>query len=517
MNLGNPIPVAPTFYPCGLPEMDENLLACSIGSLLSREELAEILDNPIRCEPEERSLLPQVRKAAAHRLRNIFISTPTTLDVAENIQRLMKVGYLHRDPHDEAVDAWRNLTVNQLRILGKEKKISASKCGMKIPGVAPFRSAPLCMGNFGLPGTGKTGLHDRIFNTLYFNRVVIFPDINGVEHRMIRWLYLHVSRDASSKWMITELVRQVGILAGEDFNEVLEKNNGRHIEDFVLPDLVNLIQLFHVGAIIIDEIELIKAAYSRGDMGLKNLWLLLMNTCRVPLILIGNPDARSLFEDEFKLQHRLCSAGSTIFDKLPNVEDGEFRFFAEKLFPNQFTKKPTDMTPEIMAALHECSGGLIKVLIELMIFVQIHVIGRSRDEQITPQAIREAARKNSASIQRTIKGLNSGHEDGLPADVQMKVLRSLAIPKLTTVQPPEQAPATGVGAAAAATPKLAVVKKLKSKAGKAGQTLQVGERKADCLADYALKEVKGDLTSYDMLLRDGFIALDFAAPAGRVA
>jgi hypothetical protein len=152
----------------------------------------------------------------------------------------------------------------------------------------------------------------------------------------------------------------------------------------------------------------------------------------------------------------------------------------------------------------------------LMVFVHEHVIGRSRDEQITPDAIREAARKNAALIEKTIKGLNSGYDDPkLPFDVQMKVLRQLAVPKTDPDREEPTAAAIalpGTKKGETRTPK--IVRGGKPRATKGGGSLKIGERKAECLADYALKEVKGDLTTYDMLKRDGFIAntaVDFAA------
>ncbi len=425
--IGSLKPKDAVYTEIGVPEWDQNPISASMP-LHDRAELGRLLTYSPKCSSAYRKLPHAVRKLICEQVRSAFIVLLQSLDTAESLQILMKSSNLSRNPNDEVFWEWRKKIIALLRTLGEEQKISELKCGVShLVSHLTCEESP-SMSIWGPPASGKSGIILKLLLTLYPDRLIVHKRADGETFKHVPYLYLHNTVATSAKQAVTALLTQLGTIVGLDLTSKIKKYSRENIEDFALTELINYMFVFNVSAVIIDEVEMIRAAFSRGDESLRNFWLLLMN-CRIPIVLIGNPDARDLFNESFKLQHRMCGMTTVIYDRLPLDGCGQWRFFLEELWPVQFTNVETPLTEELIVAMYRHSQGFIKITMRLYVWVQRLAITKGEmggSEVITPELIEEAARQNAKTIEETLLGLHNDDKKWVPpADLQMGRLKNL--------------------------------------------------------------------------------------------
>jgi hypothetical protein len=419
--IGNLKPKDAVCTKIGVRDWDENPI-CASMPLYSRAQLGEMLNFTPEYGEADRKLPHHIRKLMCERVRNAFICIHRSLDTAESFQTLMKSSNLSRNPYDDAFWGWRQKIIDLLRTAGEEHKISLKKCDISnLVSTVTCEESP-SMSLWGAPATGKSGIILKLLLTLYRDRLLVHKREDGETFKHVPFLYLHNTVATSAKQAVISLLIQLGTIIGVDLVSKIKKYTRENIEDFALPELINYMFVYNVSAVIMDEVEMIKAAFSRGDESLRNFWLLLMN-CRIPLVLIGNPDARDLFAESFKLRHRMCGMTTVIYDRLPTDGRGEWRFFLDELWPVQFTNVETLLTEDLVQAMYRHSQGFIKVTMRLYVWVQRLAITKGEmgdSEAITTELIEEAARLNAKTIEEIMTGLDSKDEKFvLPPDLQM--------------------------------------------------------------------------------------------------
>lgn len=113
----------------------------------------------------------------------------------------------------------------------------------------------------------------------------------------------------------------------------------KHIETIIIDDIQNLLNIQN-GDIIIDYINDIKT---------------ILNTCRIPIILIGREESRKLFTIDSQLKNSF-----NIFEILPFKNDEEFRLFLEKYESNIPLRHPSNLKNSPLSdRIYELSNGNI--------------------------------------------------------------------------------------------------------------------------------------------------------------
>lgn len=219
----------------------------------------------------------------------------------------------------------------------------------------------------GLSGCGKTtGINSLVQG---YPQIIIHNP--GTFNQSTQIVYLIV--DCPTNNGFAQLYKNVGKALDKalgNFNKAYEKLLSAHTTLGELNSkMAELIELFHIGIIIFDEIELIDLKTTR-ESSLESL-LLLANDTGVAIAVIGTQDA---YNELFIKRRTARRTGVLIPASLYCTKEARFKDIVEDLSLFQWTKTPIVFTEEIIKELYKRTDGVISDLVEIYKLIQIDAI-----------------------------------------------------------------------------------------------------------------------------------------------
>lgn len=172
-------------------------------------------------------------------------------------------------------------------------------------------------------------------------------------------------------------------------------SNKGFTESQLLDRMENIIRLYGLGILVLDELQFLNVAHSGGYDKLLNFFTKISNNLGIPIVLIGTYKSLVLFSREL-YQCRRGSAGGfgNIFWDCMERKTGEWDFFLETIWRYQWTKTQTSLTKKISDVIYDESQGITGIAVILYILTQKEAIARGREEKITATLIRDVARES---------------------------------------------------------------------------------------------------------------------------
>lgn len=291
--------------------------------------------------------IPNLSTIARHDLLDVldqqmFEPTLTSLDTTTRLYRMIRKGYIARDPTQVASRAH---LMTLARFAGKELKdlpwFPHSAKGMRISGVT---------------GLGKTYELERALKLLpqtFQHGRSSSADWNHMTQ--ISWLYVAMSHDGSLGGLLLQILVAIDSCAGTAYS----KDGGlTRLTNEKLAVHVGIILNNHaVGVLVFDELQ--GRNFAGGNRGgLAATFFLRMLNFGIPLVLMGNPigmDALDKFSQDMR---RVGSAGN--IEMHPMAQD-DFDFtdiLAPALWRYNVMPEPCEMTDEDGAILFQYCGGI---------------------------------------------------------------------------------------------------------------------------------------------------------------
>lgn len=190
-----------------------------------------------------------------------------------------------------------------------------------------------------------------------------------------------------------------------------------------------------IGLLVIDEIQHLSVKNSGGAERMLNFFVTLVNEISVPVVMVGTPKARSVFELDLRSARRGAGFGSILWEPLSKpsgeqeVSRTEWGAFTSRLWKFQWlTKASPEVTDEIRDTWYELSQGIMDVVIKLFVLSQIRAVVTGI-ERITPTLMRKVYQDELKPIHPMIDALRSGdvkkiarYSDLTIPDVDRKIL-----------------------------------------------------------------------------------------------
>jgi len=407
MNLfGNLLPVPAPKYKYGLEEIDTNRCARVFRPPIHyKKAMDQMLFLPDHGE-KVRRLPAEKRQIATHRIVQSIIPVTTTAETYCAVSRLLPLSYMGRDIDDPGYQWWAERKFANFKLKPKARiKIPIYKGSQKFG--QPL-SHPRCMLMCGKPGTGKTVGLQRILWKFYGLRRIEHEAADGA-YTQIPYVYVECSNLGSALGLVKNIIRAICEIAGFDPADICE-NWGRGGVDDLFPQLVNLVVLFSVGVIFIDEAEALRSGQSGGNKALIGLWVRLVNESMASIVLISNPDIQEGMTKEFKALLRFSGGGTIRYENLA-LDSPDWMHYWGHLIKVQYTKNFTEPTPELMKAFYKRSKGLMKLMGYLMEWTQNLAIEEKGKELITEDLIDRAWRKNGGLVHKIVNGIPLTEEE----------------------------------------------------------------------------------------------------------
>ncbi|WP_084786895.1 ATP-binding protein [Bacillus tuaregi] len=365
----------------------ENPFIEALPPIYSKEEIIQKLSYYPLFDPKEREMEGHYRFHLTQRLFNLFQVFPQHLDLESRISRLIRQGYVGRNPFSPGFakgfsEGYENIQQQHLNWVND--------------------SIPRSMTIIGPSGTGKSSSLSRILNT--YPQIVVHSNHRGRPFSFTQLVYVQLGlpHDSSVKGLVNQFFITVDNLLGTNYFDKFGRSNKLSVNT-LMPIMTQVCKGIGLGAVVIDEVQNLSLK-GIGAKLMLNFFVGLTNQL-IPICLIGTPSAINVLQSEFRQARRGSGQGDMVINRLEN--DPYWRLFIESIWNYQWVRKPVELTDEYVDILYEESQGILDIAIKVFALSQIRAISTGREE-LSPRLISQVAKENLKLVQPMLKALRKG-------------------------------------------------------------------------------------------------------------
>ncbi|MGO2263488.1 AAA family ATPase [Halomonas sp.] len=401
-----------------VPHYQANPLIEALPPILERKQLRAALGGKIEHRPADIFLDGQTRiHVISQLLDSFFQPLARHIELESKISIMLRQGYVGR-----------NLATGDLATHvqnGYERIMQGDLSAFRFDHV---ESTAKSLAFIGCSGSGKTSSLNRILAT--YPQLIHHPEYNFIQ---IVFLKIDCPHDGSLKSLCHNFFREIdAILATNYVKRYVEK---RHSVETLIAMMSHLANTHAIGLLVIDEIQHLSLRASGGAEKMLNFFVTLVNEISIPVVMVGTPKARPIFEMDLRSARRGAGFGSILWEPLSQADSAEnilrteWGAFTNKLWKYQWlTKASEEISAELRELWFDLSQGIMDVVIKLFVLSQIRAVVTGT-ERITPSIMKAVYRDELKPIHPMVEALRSGdpskiarYSDLTIPDVDMRIL-----------------------------------------------------------------------------------------------
>ena len=258
----------------------------------------------------------------------------------------------------------------------------------------------------GCSGSGKTTSLERILVT--YPQVIYHADFN---FEQVVYLKVDCSHNGSLKEICLNFFRALDKALGTNYEKTygLKRRNG--IET-LLALMAQIANAHALGLLVIDEIQHLSRSRSGGSQEMLNFFVTMVNTIGVPVMLIGTPKARDIFEADLRSARRGAGLGSIFWELMyqghPEKKNPEWVAFTNNLWKLQLLQnRDVLLTDEIRDVWYDLSQGVMDIVVKLFVLAQLRALTLQK-ERITPGLLKQVYKDELKPVHPMLAALRSG-------------------------------------------------------------------------------------------------------------
>lgn len=376
----------------------------ALPAVLEPEQVSKKLKGFVDCYDSDKQASSSVRGHLISQLMNQFFQPINRhIDLEKKLSIMIREGYIGRNPNDGSLSTHLQN--------GYERLMSGVDDAIRFPSVT---STARSLAFIGCSGSGKTTTLNKILST--YPQVVYHSGFNFTQ---IVYLRIDCPHDGSLKSLCLHFFRAIDqALASNYEKKYALKRHG--IE--TLLNLMRQISNHHaIGLLVIDEIQHLSVNKSGGAEKMLNFFVTLVNTVGLPVVMVGTPKARFIFEGDLRSARRGAGFGSIFWEQMKqdrNIElsDGrliksEWNRFTDSLWKLQWLRKADiTLTDEIRECWYDLSQGILDIVVKIFVLAQLRAID-SGLERITVKLLQKTYDDDLKPVHLMIEALRSGQVD----------------------------------------------------------------------------------------------------------
>ena len=366
-----------------------NPLISALDKPISDRDFASLVSNLPPFEPEERQLPAEERRTRLCRCEAVFVPFTHHLSLHQRINRLLRVGYEHRNPvHD----------LNQVRFDGRVDQLRAT---LKY-GLAPYQSGSVQ--GFALTGVSGLGKSTSVRSVLRLLPQVIHHDSyqdNPLQINQLVWLMLDCPEDGSLKSLCKAIFAEIDQIFDQTYLQQYGKDSFSVSQ--MLPHLARVAALANLGVLVIDETQYLSAKRSQGAEIMLGFFTRLANIIGVPVVLVGTPEAEQILSAALHQVRRNSGQGEM---RLRNLDRSDWNRYVKALWEYQFLRNAQPLTEPLSDTLYRLSRGVVGFATKMFIVAQERSINQ-RLETITKEVLESVAATDFTNAVEKLRELYS--------------------------------------------------------------------------------------------------------------
>jgi Cdc6-like AAA superfamily ATPase len=283
----------------GVSRYDGNPLIEALPPILDRSQLRDGLSGQVVLRPTDIYLDGNTRLHVISQLLDSFFQPLARhIELESKISIMLRQGYVGR-----------NLATGELQSHiqnGYQRVMSGDLNVFRFDHV---ESTAKSLAFIGCSGSGKTSSLNRILAT--YPQLIYHDDYN---YTQIVFLKIDCPHDGSLKSLCHNFFREVDALLATGYvRRYVEK---RHSVETLIAVMAHIANTHAIGLLVIDEIQHLSVKNSGGAEKMLNFFVTLVNEISVPVVMVGTPKAKSVFELDLRSARRGAGFGSILWDPL---------------------------------------------------------------------------------------------------------------------------------------------------------------------------------------------------------
>lgn len=315
--------------------------------------------------------------------------------LSERVSLMIRGGYVGRNP--KTGDLQRHLQNGYERVQSGD--LNAFR-------FEEAKSTAQSMLLIGCSGSGKTTSLERILVT--YPQVIYHADFN---FEQVVYLKVDCSHNGSLKEICLNFFRALDKALGTNYEKTygLKRRNG--IET-LLALMAQTANAHALGLLVIDEIQHLSRSRSGGSQEMLNFFVTMVNTIGVPVMLIGTPKARDIFEADLRSARRGAGLGAIFWEPMsqghPEKKNPEWVAFTNNLWKLQLLQnRDVLLTDEIRDVWYDLSQGVMDIVVKLFVLAQLRALALQK-ERITPGLLKQVYKDELKPVHPMLAALRSG-------------------------------------------------------------------------------------------------------------
>jgi hypothetical protein len=342
--------------------------------------------------------LQKARVVRAHNICRIAddFFQPLSLHIllSEKISLMIRGGYVGRNP--KTGDLQRHLQNGYERVQTGDLSVFRFQ---------EAKSTAQSMLMIGCSGSGKTTSLQRILAT--YPQVIYHSEFNLEQ---VVYLKIDCSHNGSLKEICLNFFRALDKALGSNY----EKRYGlkRHSIETMLALMAQIANAHALGLLVIDEIQHLSRAKSGGSQEMLNFFVTMVNSIGVPVMLIGTPKARDIFEADLRSARRGAGFGAIFWEPLAQSQNGnsnpEWVAFTNNLWKLQLLQnRDLVLAKEVRDIWYELSQGVMDIVVKLFVLAQLRALALNK-ERITVGLLQQVYQDELKPVHPMLDALRSG-------------------------------------------------------------------------------------------------------------
>lgn len=391
--------VTAVYQDIGNPSYKGNPFIEALPPIMELKQLKAGLEGKVNFSLDNLQNRPRQRAhMVAALLDDFFQPLSQHVLLEERISIMMRRGYVGRN--------LRNGSLNQHLQNGYERVMSGDLQSYKFRNVL---TTATCLSLIGCSGSGKSSTLERILAT--YPQVIYHEQYNFFQ---LSYLKIECPNNGSQQSLCLNFFREVDKRLGTNY----ENTHGRRRHG--VPTLLALMSQVAneraIGVLVIDEIQRLKIRKSVGREQMLEFFVELVNTVGIPVILVGTPKARPLFEIELQSARRTTGIGSLFWLPMPQYPENpkvksEWIAFTNKLWRYQWLNKRDEvLSNEIRDCWYELSQGVLDIVVKLFVLAQLRAIA-SKLERITVKVLKSVYDDELKPVHPMLDAIRQGNPE----------------------------------------------------------------------------------------------------------